>query len=143
MDAAMANAHAGLQDAIGTLMGPSSDVWMAAIRAATEQTLDELTGDWGDFRMPFTPNFHISRKASAKAMAALRGTRRVIAIEGAPLIGKSHVLCELAVGTSGSDKIAVLLVEASGTAAIGIADEVAQLLSGAVGWRISADEARR
>ncbi|MDR6146726.1 hypothetical protein QE363_002519 [Sphingomonas sp. SORGH_AS870] len=143
MDAAMANAHAGLQDAIGTLMGPSSDVWMAAIRAATKQTLDELTGDWGDFRMPFTPNFHISRKASAKAMAALRGTRRVIAIEGAPLIGKSHVLRELAIDTSGSDKIAVLLVEASGTAAIGIADEVAQLLSGAVGWRISADEARR
>ncbi len=143
MDAAMATAHAGLQDAIATLMGPGSAVWMAAIRAATEQTLDELTGGWGDVRTPFTTDFHISRKASAEAMRVLRGTRRVIAIEGAPLIGKSHVLRELAIGTTASDEIAVLLVEASGTAAIGIADEVARLLSGAVGWRISADEARR
>ncbi|QSB45666.1 hypothetical protein IDJ81_06050 [Tsuneonella flava] len=143
MDAAMANAHAGLQDAIATLMGPGSAVWMAAIRAATEQTLDELTGGWSDVRTPFTPDFHISRKASAEAMTVLRGTRRVIAIEGAPLIGKSHVLRELAIGTTASDEIAVLLVEASGTAAIGIADEVARLLSGAVGWRISAEEARR
>ncbi|WP_157220444.1 hypothetical protein [Flavisphingomonas formosensis] len=143
VDAAMANAHAGLQDAIATLMGPGSNVWMAAIRAATEQTLDELTGDWSDLRTPFTPDFHISRKASTQALAVLAGTRRVIAIEGAPLIGKSHVLRELAIGTTGSDDIAVLLVEASGTAAIGIADEVARLLSGAVGWRISADEARR
>lgn len=143
MDAAMANAHAGLQDAIATLMGPGSAVWMAAIRAATEQTLDELTGGWSDVRTPFTPDFHISRKASAEARTVLRGTRRVIAIEGAPLIGKSHVLRELAIGTTASDEIAVLFVEASGTAAIGIADEVARLLSGAVGWRISADEARR
>ncbi len=143
MDAAMANAHAGLQDAIATLMAPGSAVWMAVIRAATEQTLDELTGGWSDVRTPFTPDFHISRKASSEAMTVLRGTRRVIAIEGAPLIGKSHVLRELATGTTASDEIAVLLVEASGTAAIGIADEVARLLSGAVGWRISADEARR
>lgn len=33
-----------LQEAIKTLMEPGSDVWMAAIRSATEQTLDELTG---------------------------------------------------------------------------------------------------
>ena len=37
----------------------------------------------------------------------------------------------------------MLLVEASGTAAMGIADEVARLVSGAVGWHISAGEARR
>lgn len=143
MDAAMEIAHSGRQDAIKTLMEPGSDVWMAAIRAATEQTLDELTGSWTNVRTPFTPDFHISRKASAQAMTVLRGTRRVIAIEGAPLIGKSHILRELAIGTTESDEFAVLLVEASGTAAIGIADEVARLLSGAVGWRISADEARR
>ena len=143
MEAAMETAHAGRQEATAKLMGPNSDVWVAAIRVATEQTLDELTGDWSDVFTPFTPDFHISRKASAKAMTILRGTRRVIAIEGAPLIGKSHVLRELAVGTTGSDETAVLLVEASGTAAIGIADEVARLLSGAVGWRISAEEARR
>ena len=143
MDAAMENAHAGRQDAIATLMGPKSDVWMAAVRAASEQTLDELTGDWSDIGSPFTLDFHISRKASAQAMTVLAGTRRVIAIEGPPLIGKSHVLRELVTDTRQSDNVAILLVEASGTAGIGIADEVARLLSGAVGWRISKEEARR
>ncbi len=142
MDAAMKIADSDLRDAIATLMGPGSDVWMAAIRAATEQTLDELTGDWSDAHAAFTRDFHLSRKASAEAMTALRGTRRVIAVEGAPLIGKSHVLRELAIGTKDSDEMAVLLVEASGTAAVGIADEVARLLGQAVGWRITAAEAR-
>lgn len=44
MDAAMKIALSDLQEAIKTLMEPGSDVWMAAIRSATEQTLDELTG---------------------------------------------------------------------------------------------------
>lgn len=142
MTTAMKIADSDLRDAIATLMGPGSDVWMAAIRAATEQTLDELTGEWSDAHAAFTKDFHLSRKASADAMTALRGTRRVIAIEGAPLIGKSHVLREFAIGTKGSDEMAVLLVEASGTAAVGIADEVARLLGAAVGWRITAAEAR-
>lgn len=143
MEAAMENARTGLRDAIATLMGPRSDVWMAAVRTATEETLEDLTGDWSDVVTPFTPDFHIPRKASKKAMTALCGARRVIAIEGPPLIGKSHVLRELASLTKQSEEVAVLLVEASGTAGIGIADEVARLLTGAVGWRISAEEARR
>src|SRR5690606_8028531 len=49
---------------------------------------------------------------------------------------------ELAIGTETADDMAVLFVEASGTAAIGIAEEVARLLADAVGWRISAAEAR-
>lgn len=142
MTAALKIADSDLRDAIATLMGPGSDVWMAALRAATQQTLDDLTGDWNDPHTPFTTDFHISRKASVDALKALRGPRRVIAIEGAPLIGKSHILRELAISTETADDMAVLLVEASGTAATGIAEEVARLLGDAVGWRISAAEAR-
>ena len=142
IDAAMKIADSDLRDAITTLMGPGSDVWMAAIRAATEQTLDDMTGDWSDPCPPFTANYHLSRKASREVLTALKGSRRVIAVEGAPLIGKSHVLRELAIRTKHSEEMAVLLVEASGTAAVGIADEVARLLGAAVGWRISTAEAQ-
>lgn len=142
MTAAMRVADSDLSDAIATLMGPSTDVWMSAVRAATDQTIDELTGGWDDNRSVFTSDFHISRKASSRVLEALRGTRRVVAVEGAPLVGKSHVLREIANRTAESDDIAILLVEASGTAATGIADEVARLLGATVGWRIGAVEAR-
>ena len=33
---------------MSTLMGPGSDVWMAAVRAASELTLEELTGSLED-----------------------------------------------------------------------------------------------
>ena len=140
--AALTLADSDLRDAIATLMGPGSNVWMAAVRAAARQTLDELTGDWSDPYTPFTTGYHLPRKASIAALDALRGARRVIAIEGAPLIGKSHVVRAVALSTETAEDMAVLFVEASGTAAIGIADEVARLLGDAVGWRISADEAR-
>lgn len=140
--AAMQVAESDLRDAITTLMGPRSEVWMAAVRAATEQTVDELTGDWTDRQPVFTTDFHFRRKALLAVLEALRGSRRVIAIEGAPLAGKSHVLREIAEDAMEADDMAVLLVEASGTAASGIAEEVARLLGAAVGWRIGAEEAR-
>lgn len=142
MAAALKIADSDLRDAIATLMGPSSDVWMTAVRAATRQTLDELTGDWNDPYTPFTTGYHLPRKATCVALDALRGPRRVIAIEGAPLIGKSHVVRAVALSAETAEDMAVLFVEASGTAAIGIADEVARLLGDAIGWRISAEEAR-
>ena len=91
---------------------------------------------------PFTTGYHLPRKATCVALEALRGPRRVIAIEGAPLIGKSHVVRAIALSAETAEDMAVLFVEASGTAAIGIADEVARLLGEAIGWRISAEEAR-
>jgi hypothetical protein len=140
--AALKIAESDVRDAIATLMGPKSDVWMAAVRAASRATLEELSGGWDDPQATFTNGIHFSRKASSAALAALRGPRRVVAVEGVPLVGKSHVLAELTVGTRQADDIAILFVEASGSAATGIADEVAHLLGSALGWRITADEAR-
>jgi type I restriction and modification enzyme subunit R-like protein len=142
MKAALKIAKSDTRDAIATLMGPGSDVWVAAVRAASEQTLEELMGDWDDLHTPFTSGFHIPRKASSRAQEGLRGSRRVVAVEGAPLVGKSHVLREIVIGTRQAEDMAVLFVEASGAAAIGIAEEIARLLGGALGWRITADEAR-
>jgi hypothetical protein len=142
MKAALQVAEANLADAISTLMGPGSDVWMGAVRAASELTIEELTGSWEHTSPTFTEDFHIPRKAAAYVHKALQGSRRVIAVEGAPLIGKTHVLRELVLRTRGDDDLAVLFVEASGSAAIGIADEVARILGQALGWRIGKAEAQ-
>ena len=135
-------AESDLKSAIGTLMGPSSDVWMAAVRAASRESLEALSGDWDDHFATFTNGFHIPRKATALVRKALRESRRVVAIEGEPLTGKSHVAGELALVTSNETDMAILFVEASGNAAVGIADEIARILSSALGWRISSEEAR-
>ncbi len=142
IDSALKIADSDLKDAIGTLMGPNSDVWMTAVRAASRETLESLSGGWDDPFATFTYGFHIPRKATARVTAALRDTRRVIAIEGAPLVGKTHVAGELAFVTRSENDMAILFVEASGSAAVGIADEIARILSSALGWRISAEEAR-
>jgi hypothetical protein len=131
-----------LNNAIGTLMGPGSDVWMTAVRAASDSTIRDMTGGWDDPHPIFTEGFHFPRNASDAAVEALRGTGRVVAIEGAPLVGKTHVLRDLVERTRTADDLAVLMVEASGTAADGIAEAVATLLSTVLGWRITADEAR-
>lgn len=136
-------AESDLDSAVGTLMGPRSDVWTAAVRAASDEVLADLTGEWSETCRPLVEGFHIPRKAAAVAEYRLKGPRRVIAIEGSPLSGKTHVLRELALRTRHSEELAVLLVEASGTAATGIAEEIARILSSAVGWRIGAADARQ
>lgn len=141
-NAALKIAESDLKDAIGTLMGPSSDVWMAAVRAASRESLEALSGGWNEPLATFTNGFHFPRKATALVRNALRQTRRVIAIEGAPLVGKTHVAGELAIVTRNEADMAILFVEASGSAAVGIADEIARILGSALGWRISAEEAR-
>ncbi|MCP3732574.1 type I restriction enzyme HsdR N-terminal domain-containing protein [Sphingomonas sp. MG17] len=142
IEAAAKIAASDTRDAISTLMGPDSAVWMAAVRLASDQTLEDLTGGWSDRHAPFTRDCHFPRAASRDAQAALRASRRVVVIEGAPLAGKSHVLRELVEGTRQAEDMAVLFVEAAGTAAAGIVEAVARLLSTALGWRITADEAR-
>lgn len=140
--AALKIAESDVRDAIATLMGPGSDVWMAAVRTASRETLESLSGGWGDSLATFTDGFHFPRKATALVRGALGSSRSVVAVEGAPLVGKTHVLGELAIVTRNSDDMAVLFVEASGSAAVGIADEIARILGSALGWRITAEEAR-
>ena len=127
--AALKIAESDMKNAIGTLMGPNSDVWMAAVRAASRETLEMLSGGWDDQLAIFTNGFHIPRKATARVREALRESRRVIAIEGDPLVGKTHVAGELALVTRNEADMAILFVETSGSAAAGISSEIARILS--------------
>jgi hypothetical protein len=80
-----------LKRAVEVLLGPQSSVWMAAMRAAADAVLSDLTGGWGEAGLPFIDGFLIPRKATQQALAELRRGRRMIIVEGAPLAS----LCEL------------------------------------------------
>lgn len=141
-EAASKLAAGRLQDALATLMGPSSDVWVGAVRAATAATLDAMTGDWDDPYAPFQRKLHFPRTATGAAIDALRGSRRVVVVQGEPLVGKSHVLREVATRCVAADDLVILFVEAHGGAARGIVSEIARLLGDALGWPIKEEEVR-
>lgn len=131
------------KQAVATLLGPDSLVWTAAMRAATRVTIEDMSGDWTDAAAIFVPEFHVPRAAADDALDALRGPKRVVVIEGAPLVGKSHVLRELAERTAAAEDLVLLLVEAGGGAAGGILQAIANLLASALGWPVTLDEVRQ
>lgn len=135
-------AAADVRDAVATLMGPGSHVWMSAMRAATHAALSEMTGRWDEFDRPFVDGFLIPRDAARKAQGALRGSKRITIVEGAPLAGKSSVLREIALSEAVSEDMAVLFVEADSYGG-GVLATIARVLADSLGWQISVDETRQ
>jgi hypothetical protein len=129
-----------LKEAVDVLLGSGSSVWVPAVRAATAIAVEERFGAWDELLRPFVPGFLIPRAATQKVLAALGGSRRLVLVEGAPLIGKSSVLRELASRTATGEEFAVLIVEAGEGG--GILRAVAAVLSDALSWPIAAEEAR-
>lgn len=104
-----------------------------AVRAATRLTLDELSGDWRDLLRPFARDFLIPRAATDRVLAAFRGSRRLVVVEGAPLAGKSSVLRDVAERTAAGDEFGTLLVDA-GRGGAGIFRSLAEILADTLGW---------
>ncbi|WP_254701429.1 type I restriction enzyme HsdR N-terminal domain-containing protein [Neorhizobium galegae] len=134
-------AASDLQHAVEVLMGPGSRVWMSGVRAATDATLADLTGRWDEFEKPFVDGFLIPRFATAEVLENVRAGKRITIVEGAPLAGKSNVLREVALGQAHADDMAVLFVEADSHGG-GIISMISAILEDALGWHISADDAR-
>lgn len=129
-----------LKQAVSTLMGSNPTVWMQAIRQASQLAVADLTGQWDERLLPFTPGFLIPRKATAITLYLLRQNKKFILVEGPPLSGKSSLLLELLSQTESADDLAVLFLEAeSGT---GILQAIATTLSNELSWSITRDEAR-
>ena len=84
-----------LKRAIEVLLGPTSRVWVEAVRKTTSEVLEEVTGNWDQPLLPFVREFLIPRTATENVLGAIRRSRIVI-VEGSPLIGKSSILRELA-----------------------------------------------
>ena len=133
-------ATSDLKSAISTLMGSSPEIWVPAIRQASEQNLADLSGKYTDGLQPFVPAFLIPRQATQDVMQKLRDGKRLILVEGPPLIGKSNVLRELTKQTENADDFAVLFIEADTDA--GILQKLADTLSQALDWPVDKDEAR-
>ena len=133
-------ATAAIKDAVSTLMGSSSAVWMQAVRAASNERIREMTGDWNEPRRPFVRDFLFPRRATLAMVHLLSKGHRFFLFYGAPLVGKSNVLRELCLRTRSLSTMAVLFVEAD--EGHGILQSIADLLSAALAWPVSVDEAR-
>ncbi|NEV65075.1 hypothetical protein [Thiorhodococcus minor] len=129
-----------LKEAVSTLMGSNPAVWVPAVRAASGELLGEMSGSRDDPLLPFVKDFLFPRKATSFAVRLLQEGRRFLLIKGAPLVGKSSLLRELVLRTVASTKLAVLFVR--GDEGRGVLHSVADLLSGALAWPVTADEAR-
>lgn len=129
------------QDAIATLLGPTSGAARSIINGVSEATIAELTGDWGDRLRPFATSLSFPRTATTWIAEELDRGRRIIILSGAPLAGKSNVLRELWKHYAGSEKTEVLFIEGS-SVRHGVLRSLADALSRDLDWHVSPEDAR-
>ena len=134
-------AQADLKRAVTTLMGANPDVWMQAVRQITEDSISELTGDWDEPLAPFASDLLLPRKITRAVIHHLEAPERLITVEGGPLSGKSSVLRELVLLTSNHHVFAVLYVDAD--SGVNLFERIALILSDALDWPVTAEEARQ
>lgn len=133
-------AAADLKNAVETLMGLVPTVWMQAVRAVSDQTLEEIYTAEGHLQSPFARDFLIPRDATESLEKALLAGEKLVLVDGHPLCGKSNVLRELCVRTGQSENLAALYVEASSGS--GILQAVADALSRELHWDLTVHEVR-
>jgi hypothetical protein len=134
-------ATADLKLAIDTLMGTTPSIWMQAVRSASSQNLEELSGELGDTDKTFGRDFLIERRATAEVLILLRENRRLILLEGSSLVGKSNVLRELCESTADSEAGATLYIETE--TGNSILQNIADVLETSLDWPVTVDDARR
>lgn len=130
-----------LKRAVDRLMGSDPAIWAQAVRQATDAGLDERTGGWDEPVQPFVRGFLMPRKATHGTMKLLEAGRRLITIEGGPLVGKSNVLRELAERTAQNDAFVLLHLDAD--VGLNLFERVALILADALDWPLTSDEARQ
>lgn len=138
-EAASQAAAGDLKEAVGILLGTKADLWQRAIRAMSNETIQSLTGDWEKFNRPFVSDFLIPRQATKSVIDTLKTGSKLVIVEGAPLLGKSNVLRELAIETENSESFVVLFIEASN---VGVFQQLANVLHGSLNWPVTAEEVR-
>lgn len=71
-------AEVGIQHAVEVLLGPTSSVWTAAVRAASVVAIADLSGDWDDPLLPFVSCFSIPRVATRQIVEELKDRKSVV-----------------------------------------------------------------
>jgi hypothetical protein len=131
-----------LQRATETLLGPQSMLWVAAIRAASDVALTELSGSFDEVTLPLVKGFLIPRNATRHVIDGLSSSKRVVIVEGPPLWGKSNVLRELVQLTRSSTDLVTFFVEADGGGGAGILQNIASVMADTLGWNVPANDTR-
>jgi hypothetical protein len=126
--------------AIEALMGRETGVWPRVVRARTGALIAEMTDPAGVAGRPFARDFLLPRVATLKAIKALQSGTTFTMIEGAPAVGKTNILRELAVRTAESSELAVLMLRGSGP---GLFQALANLFASQLEWNLTANDARQ
>lgn len=130
-----------MRRATEVLLGPGSEVWATAIRAASRSAIREMSGTLEESLKPFADGFLIPRSATDEAIELLQSSGLLI-IEGAPLAGKSNVLRDMTLRTEISEGLAMLYIEAD-PGGTGILQRLANILADTLGWQVTSEEVRQ
>ena len=134
-------ALADQQDAIATILGPTSLVARSIINRVSEALISELTGGWGDRLLPFAKSLSFPRAATSWVAQEIARGKRFVILSGTPLSGRSNILRELWRRYEPSEKAAVLFIEGSSTRQ-GVLQLLADTLTRDLGWQVTRDAAR-
>lgn len=133
-------AQSDRKQAISTLMGSNSKVWIQIVRQVTTEALSAFTGKLQDPLSPFAEGFLIPRAVTNDIMQALR-SEKLISVVGEPLSGKSNVLRELAESSAARDELAVLYLNIDHD--VSLYQQLADILTETFTWPVSSDEAHQ
>ncbi|MFT4929002.1 MAG: hypothetical protein ACI8WB_005128, partial [Phenylobacterium sp.] len=133
-------AEQDIKQAVDTLLGPDSNLWMSFVNTTTKITLSEQTGKISDLSYPFTTEFNIPRESTEKVLSALDGPKKIVIIDGPPLVGKSNIVYELAVRIQNSADLAMLFIEADSGESHGVFQNLANIFSQELGFTFSKDD---
>ena len=123
-----------------TLLGVDSNTWAGFVRNRTKRVTTRLTGARDDVDRPFASDLLFARVLTSRVARALQASAPALMIEGAPLVGKSSLLRELALRNDDAG-LAILFIRA-GSGGAGLYQRIANLFGEAVEWRFDEQDAR-
>lgn len=132
-------AAGNLKQAIATLMGNDPSIWRQAVEALTDATVEDLSASAENPGLPFVESFLIEREATQDVIGLLEEGKRLILVEGPPLIGKSNLLRDFAGRTREGHRFAVLMIDVGRA---GIVQAIADGLANRLNWSVTKEEAR-
>jgi hypothetical protein len=131
-----------VQEAVSTLLGPNSGAARDILRNLSTGAIRQLSGAWDESLLPFGDGLMFPRKAVMMILRLLDQGGRSVLVSGPPLVGKSNVLEQLALGYLVRADAVVLFVN-GGSARQGLFRLLADAFSVELGWNIGEGEARQ
>ena len=138
VSASSKQASLSVEQAIRNLLEGNPEIWAAAIRSRTEESIKEMEGSIADFTLPLWEHFRFPRKASVQLAHAFEQGERVLALVAPPISGKTNVIAEFCERAEAFGN-AVLYIDCLQTS--NLLEEVANALTDSFGASVSADKA--